>query len=214
MKLKLLTAAAVVAMATGANAQVVVTLDTLTLQDMGSKFTSVADNIADINGAVNITVGGQNGSSSAGNLDVGLTVGVSAAALGPVLGLGADLGLTLGAAVSETQEATTAKVGNIATTAAGAINSTKTNLEETAATASSAADAASSNTHAAASDMQARGAGIGVMASALNSGGINGSIVANVAAGNTAFGNLSTTAAGAINTSEISAKFVAKVVTP
>lgn len=190
MKLKLIIAAGLVAAASGANAQVVDTAAIVAPFDGATaKFLSIGENIADINGSVTVDVGGSNGF----DLEV-------AAALA---------GLPAGVALEINSLPTTATFGNIATVAAGAISDTTTDLDQAASEVASHASASTSNTASAASDIASAGSAIGVSTGAFNSGLINGSVLVSVAAGNTAFGGISTTAAGAINTADLTAKFVA-----
>ncbi len=192
MKVQLIVAAGFVALATGANAQVVNSGNiTAPFTGVSAKFVSIGENLAAIDGSVNVTVGGANGST---NEEIGA-------------------GFTT---VQDTVTATTATFGDISTTAAGALSNTTTNLSETAAMFEASADAATSNTSSAADDMMSMGGGIGVSTGAFNAAAatIDGGITVDVVAGNTNFGALSTTAAGAINTADITASFVALTTAP
>ncbi len=190
MKVKLIVAAGLVTLATGASAQVIsATNITAPFAGANAKFLSIGENLANIDGSISVTVGGQNGGT---NEEINVD---------PVTGNFTTL--------EDTMAATTATFGDMATTAAGALSNTTTNLTEAAAVFDSSADAATSNTSSMAADMTEVGGGIGVSTGAFNSGLIDGGISVSVDAGNTAIGSLSTTAAGAINTADITAAFVA-----
>ncbi len=187
MKVQLIIAAGVVALATGANAQVITSTEIIEpFIGANAKFLSIGENLATIDGSVTIDVGGANGST---NEEIGA-------------------GFTT---LQDSVTATTATFGDISTTAAGALSNTTTNLTEAAAVFDSSADAATTNTTSAASDLMEVGGGVGVSTGAFNAAAalIDGGISVTVDAGNTNFGSLSTTAAGAINTANITASFVA-----
>lgn len=188
---KLLVAGAIITLGTGASAQVVTELTDLGLQNVGGVFISTSENYSDIQGDVDISVGGSNG--FVGRFENSAT-GPGGASTGSVNAV--EVG------------ATTAKFGDIATTAAGAVNETTTNIIETAADALSSAGASTSNTNTNASDELSAGSGILVVGASGNDADIFGNINVDVAAGSTNFGGMTTTAAGSINSSDFTASFV------
>ena len=194
MKIQLIVAAGFVALATGANAQVINGTNIVTpFADANAKFLSIGENLAAIDGSINVTVGGQNGGT-----DEAIAV---------------DVATGLFTTLEDSFTATTATFGDMSTTAAGALSTSTLTLTETAAVFDASAEAMTTNTESMASDMTEMGGGIGVSTGAYNAAlaMINGSIMVDVDAGNTMIGNLSTTAAGAINTATITANFVGLV---
>ncbi|MBF9060880.1 hypothetical protein HKCCSP123_16985 [Rhodobacterales bacterium HKCCSP123] len=109
---------------------------------------------------------------------------------------------------STTTQATTATFGNVATLAAGAVNSTTTDIIETGSVTNSFSDAFTSDTGSSASFDQTIGSGVIVISGATNLPDIDGSVSVNVIAGNVNGGDIGTTVVGATSTADISAEFV------
>ena len=105
-------------------------------------------------------------------------------------------------------EATTATVGDISATALGAVLSGDIDIDETAGAISATSGSTAGSTSADAAFGSDIGSGVGVISVAANLALIDGSVTASVTNGNTNFGSISTTAAGAINSSGITAAIV------
>ena len=221
---------------------------------VANKFNSAALNFSDVDGSVNITVGGANGGTSnaaddtvavtvaatdnsisgaitdasgAGSTAIGGTSDIDALPIGFSAGgadgggyefaFGAELTVTdtVGAittttdtSLDTTTEATTATVGDISTAALGAVLSGDIDVTETAGSIAAASGSTAGSTTADATFASDIGSGVGVISVAANLASIDGSVTAAVTGGNTNFGTIGTTAAGAINSSGILAKVV------
>ncbi|MDT0681114.1 hypothetical protein RM543_00330 [Roseicyclus sp. F158] len=109
--------------------------------------------------------------------------------------------------------ASTQSIGDIKSLAAGAVNTGNFDLTENGAIIDSSSAANTSNTMSEAMASATFGSGIGVISAAINDDSenngatINGSITASLGAGNIGVGDIGSTAAGAINTSEVNATF-------
>ncbi len=242
MKTKLTLAAAILAVTgTTASAQVVdEILDTIELLEIGGIVANLATNLNEVDGSIDISVGGANGGSTTTTLTQNAVAGAAAAAanaaasgtgassdvdlFGGLLAGDCDAGAgstdcslsltdvsvdfsSIDDAVAST-EATIATFGNIASTAIGAVNDTTATITETAAMVTTSSASNSSSTAATADFMSSVGSGLIVLSGATNANDIFGDVTINVGAGSTNFGEVGTTAAGAINTGNIIATFV------
>lgn len=225
MNTKMILAAAIVAVSgTAASAQVLQDLNlmvnTLTT-NVGGTVIDISTNLNTINGNIDLDLTGQNGletddSTTANDIinatDVGLDLDISATGLGS-LDLGVDVGGylnddTLTTAATSMASATSMTFGDLATQAVGAINSSTNSLTETASTIMSSSDTNASSTAASAMFDSAAGSGLFSLSGAGNFADINGQIEITAGGGDFEFGDLSTTAAGSINTGQITAAFI------
>ncbi len=176
---------------------------------------NTTDTINEIYAAAGVTIDADatgDAASSSANLAGGLLIGDCAAGAGStdcglsLTGVSVDFSETL--SELETTLATTATFGDIASTAIGAVNDTTADVTEMAATVSTSSASNSSSTAANASFDSSFGSGLLILSGATNAADIAGAVDIAVDAGNTNFGAVGTTAAGAINTGNIIAQFV------
>ena len=113
---------------------------------------------------------------------------------------------TSDAATSSDQ--TSFDIGDVTTAALGAVNSGDIDLTETAGTVDTASLASTSTTSASADYASAIGSGNSALSLALNLADIDGAVTATINGGSGSLGNVSTTAAGAINSGSIIANVV------
>jgi hypothetical protein len=113
---------------------------------------------------------------------------------------------TSDAATSSDQ--TTFDIGDVTTAALGAVNSGDIDMTEAAGTVDTASLASTSTTSASADYASAIGSGNSAMSMALNLADIDGAVTATINGGSGSLGNVSTTAAGAINSGSIIANVV------
>ena len=184
------------------------------------------------NGAVDIAFNAAEEASSASNsaFDGGLEVGAAFIASAPALELegltlvgsaaqdAADSASIAGSYATETAstaaESTTATVqafGDVASVAAGALNTATFTVSETAGTTLASSAGETLTTLANASDEIASGSGLIVTGDALNTAMINGSITADLNGGDVDFTSISSVAAGALNTVTVDAGVVGRV---
>jgi hypothetical protein len=225
MNTKMILAAAIVAVSgTAASAQVVTEINTLmnTLTtNVGGTFADIALNFNAINGSVDISENGQNaGDNSTDNSITDLYVISEVDAdldLSGLPGGSVDLGLDIGSlsdndsilnVVTATTEATTMNFDDIATTAVGAVNSGTMSLTEGAASIISGSATNASSTAASADFASLVGSGVAGLQGAANFADITASITVSGNGGSMDFETLSTVAAGAIDSSSITAIFV------
>lgn len=207
MSRKIALATAVVALtAPMASAQTVVDDLTELAALYGGAFTNIAVNTAEIQGGIDISAGGQNG----GTDDESFTAGFDGLGVSVVGGGSLNVaGFEWDEVDEATTFATTTSFGALSTLAAGAVNETITVLTENPAVIGSGSDTAAVGlTNASAEFDQSFGSGTFVLSGAYNDADIFGDVTVEVAAGNSDFGSISTTAAGAINTGNITATFV------
>jgi hypothetical protein len=110
--------------------------------------------------------------------------------------------------IATTSAQTTFDIGDVTTAALGAVNSGDIDLTETAGTVDTASLASTSTTSASADYASAIGSGNSAMSMALNLADIDGAVTATINGGSGSLGNVSTTAAGAINSGSIIANVV------
>ena len=103
---------------------------------------------------------------------------------------------------------TTFDIGDVTTAALGAVNSGDIDMTEAAGTVDTASLASTSTTSASADYASGIGSGNSALSFAVNLAGINGTVGVEVAGGSGSLGNVSTTAAGAINSGSIIANVV------
>ena len=118
-------------------------------------------------------------------------------------------------AASEAASSATATVqsfGEVASVAAGALNTATFTVAETAGTTLASSAGETLTTLANASDELASGSGLVVTGDALNTALINGSITANLTGGDVDFTSISSVAAGALNTVTVDASVVGRTV--
>lgn len=219
------------------SAQVVASINTLiadVTEEATTKISAIAGNDADIDGSVNIDVIGEAGSTNTSDISTtvndvlnvagdgslnngsltipGLLIDVSA--VGGSGGLAVnyleDNGTIDTSSTTESVLATTVNVGDVSATALGAVNTGTVDLTEVAGTISSASSASSSSTDSAAEYALAAGSGLSVEHIAANTALINGSANINFA-GNGSVGLVTTTAAGAINSSDVTASITGAI---
>jgi hypothetical protein len=182
-------------------------------------FLSSAVNIEEVTGSIDISSSASNtpGSSIVEGESLEITIdNLSATSLEPggILGLGINSIDGSGSftdttgGTTDTFAAVTQSFGDLTTVAAGAINDGTANLTETAADASVNAEAISSSTSTSIESLNNTGSTIGSANVALNTALIDGSVVANMTDTSATVGAISTTAAGAINTSDVTATFI------
>ena len=113
-------------------------------------------------------------------------------------------------------EAATQSIGDVSSLAAGAVNTGNFNVTENAGVLDDSSLASTSSTMAEASSMASFGSGVGIVSAAVNDStnsntddlaSINGSIGISMAAGNFSVGSVDSVAAGAINTTDVTAIF-------
>lgn len=107
--------------------------------------------------------------------------------------------------------ATAQDFGDVASVAAGALNTATFNVSETAGTTVASSAGNTLTTMAEATDELSSGSGLLASADALNSALINGSITANLTGGDVTFASISSVAAGALNTVTVDAELVGRV---
>jgi hypothetical protein len=179
-------------------------------------FLSSAVNIEAVNGSIDISSSATNGpGESVINGDsFNITIDDLSATGTDILGSGINSIDGSGSftdtsgGTTETFAAVTQSFGDLTTVAAGAINDGTANLTETAADASVNAEAISSSTSTSIESLNNTGSTIGSANVALNTALIDGSVVANMTDTSATVGAISTTAAGAINTSDVTATFI------
>jgi hypothetical protein len=113
---------------------------------------------------------------------------------------------TSDAATSDLQ--TTFNIGDVTTAALGAVNSGDIDMTETAGSIDTASLASTSTTSASADYASAIGSGNAATSLAINYAGIDGTVGVDINGGSGSLGNVSTTAAGAINSGSIIANIV------
>jgi hypothetical protein len=113
---------------------------------------------------------------------------------------------TVDGATSDLQ--TTFDIGDVTTAALGAVNSGDIDMTEAAGTVDTASLASTSTTSASADYASSIGSGTSSLSFAVNLAGIDGTVVVGVTGGSGSLGNVSTTAAGAINSGSIIANVV------
>lgn len=214
------------------SAQVIEDIGTLiadTDEEVAALISSIAGNNADIDGSINITVDGSAGGALSGNfsdttndiLDAAGNAAVEGSTADGTGGAGSFAGslavdwfednstISEGAFAGEIGE-TTVDIGDVSATALGAVNNGTVDLTETAGSINSSSSAATSSTDSAANYALAAGSGISVEQVAVNTGLIDGTATINFS-GNGSIGEVGTTAAGAINTSTVTAAITGAV---
>lgn len=205
--------------------------------DGSINITSIGQSTSDAseaaNEATNIAFDAATSASSASNsafeggLDVGASFAEGAAPSLELEGLSlagnaaeeaADAASIAGSyATSEASEAassataTVQSFGEVASVAAGALNTATFTVAETAGTTLASSAGETLTTLAEASDSLASGSGLVVTGDALNTALINGSITADLNGGDLTFTSISSVAAGALNTVTVDATLVGRV---
>ncbi|MGI3166866.1 hypothetical protein [Pseudooceanicola sp. 200-1SW] len=222
---------AVAVLPVAGNAQVIPSINTLiadTDEEVSALISSIAGNDATIDGSIDITVDGSAGGSLAGDFSTTTNDILDAAGSASFASSAANTGaseategalaidwfednsvITEGAFAGEIG-ATTVDLGDVSATALGAVNNGTVDLTETAGMIDSSSSAATSSTDSAADYALAAGTGISVEQIAANTGEIIGTASINFS-GNGSIGEVGTTAAGAINTSTVTAAITGAV---
>ena len=115
---------------------------------------------------------------------------------------------TLTSDAATTSDQTTFNIGDVTTAALGAVNSGDIDMSEVGGTVDTSSLASTSTTSASADYASSIGSGNSAMSLALNAADIDGSVTAGITGGSGSLGNVSTTAAGAINSGSIIAKVI------
>ncbi|MBY5972064.1 hypothetical protein KUV28_06885 [Ferrimonas balearica] len=199
-------------------------------EEVAALISSIAGNNAAIDGSIDITVDGSAGGSLAGDFSSTTNDILDAAGSGSFASSAADGSgasnaaegalaidwyedtseITTGAFSGEIGE-TTVDIGDVSATTLGAVNNGTVDLTETAGSINSSSSAATSSTDSAANYALAAGTGISVEQVSVNTGLITGDASITFA-GNGSIGEVGTTAAGAINTSSVTASIIGAVV--
>ncbi len=213
------------------SAQVIPSINTLiadTDEEVSALISSIAGNDAAIDGSIDITVDGSAGGALAGNFSTTTNDILDAAGSASTASSAADAGasnategalaiewfednsiISEGAFSGEIGE-TTVALGDVSATALGAVNNGTVDLTETAGSINTSSSAATSSTDSAANYAMAAGTGVSVEQIAANTGEITGTATINFS-GNGSIGEVGTTAAGAINTSTVTAAITGAV---
>lgn len=190
--------------AAAANAQVAGSfdsmVDSIATDNLAAEFTGVAVNtdVATISGDITIQMTGSNGLQ---DIDTSNVTNQS------ITG-GNTLEDTTITDLSEITAATTSAFGDVASVAAGAINEATLDLTQTGSSVVNNAAANTSDTSSTTDSTTLAGSAIGAVTGAFNSASITGDVAVTITGGNVTGGAIGTTAAGAINTSAITAAFV------